>query len=85
MELAHIVMFFLALSIVLIVFGSIVLNASNEIQDSTKKTNTKNSGIGVLVIGLIFFIGSAVFLADHFKLIKLGLTVPTPAATYYYF
>lgn len=49
--------FFFALSIVLIVLGSVV-SAQAKKTDSTAQSNVKNSGMGVLVIGLIFFVGS---------------------------
>lgn len=51
--------FFAALAIVLIILGSIVIGSSDKITDSTAKKNSKSSGTGVLVIGLIFAAGSA--------------------------
>jgi len=54
--------FCLALSIVLIILGSIIVGSVNKSNPSTKDTNIKNSGMGVLVIGLIFFLYGAYYI-----------------------
>ncbi len=64
--------FFLALAIVLVILGSISLSAAGK-SDSTNKTNAKNSSTGVLVIGLIFLLGSVYMLYDNYKDGKLTL------------
>ena len=50
--------FFLLLSIVLIILGGIV-SASADKTDPSSRDNVKKSGTGVWVIGLIFFVFSA--------------------------
>lgn len=52
--------FFLALSIVLIVLGAISASGANKITDESTKTNAKRSAVGVIIIGVLFFIGSIV-------------------------
>lgn len=52
--------FFLALSIVLIILGSISVNGANKISDETTKRNVKNSSVGVIIIGVLFFLGSVI-------------------------
>jgi hypothetical protein len=50
--------FFLALSVVLIILGGIVSGSAKK-SDNTSQTNVKNSGTGVLVIGILFLCASA--------------------------
>jgi len=54
--------FFLALSIVLIVLGSISNNGSKSIDDSTKRKNTCKATKGIIVIGVLFLLGSVYYL-----------------------
>lgn len=51
--------FFLLLSIVLIILGAIIQGSINKLAGAnTDKSNAKNSSTGIIVIGLIFFVGS---------------------------
>jgi hypothetical protein len=60
-------LFFLALSIVLIILGSITANGGNKIPDNTSKNNVKRASAGIIVIGVLFFILSALSLFYLFK------------------
>jgi hypothetical protein len=51
------------LAIVLIILGSIV-SASSSKTDPTSQKNVKNSGVGVLVIGVLFLIVTAMPMYD---------------------
>jgi hypothetical protein len=44
-------------AIVLIILGSIVASSANK-TDQTSRTNVKNSGVGVLVIGVLFLLAT---------------------------
>ena len=50
--------FFLALSIVLIILGSISNNGAKSISDSTKRKNSCKATKGIIIIGVFFLLGS---------------------------
>jgi len=59
--------FFLALALVLVILGGIVTGSASKVSDDTAHKNIKNSGTGVLVIGLIFLVGSAYSLYSEYS------------------
>ena len=73
-ETAIAVLLFL-LALVLIILGSII-TASAKKTDQQSMNNVKNSGVGVLIIGVIFFIATIIPIYDLVKTVKFG---------YYYF
>jgi choline-glycine betaine transporter len=58
--------FFFLLAIVLVVLGSIITSGANKISDADTKSATKNSGVGVLVMGLLFLLGSGAMLYSKY-------------------
>ena len=54
------------LSLVLIILGSIVSASANK-TDQQSRNNVKNSGTGVLIIGVIFFIATVIPIYDLVK------------------
>jgi uncharacterized membrane protein len=64
-ETAIAVLLFL-LSLVLIILGSIVSASANK-TDQQSRNNVKNSGTGVLIIGVIFFIATIIPIYDLVK------------------
>lgn len=66
------------LSVVLIVLGGVVTGSSDK-GDETSKQNVKRSGMGVLVIGLIFLLGTAIPIYH----ISKGISY-TSGATFYF-
>lgn len=54
--------FFLALSIVLLVLGSIITAGAKKINDQKTKDDVSRSGVGIIIISIIFLIGSGVSL-----------------------
>jgi len=79
--------FCLALSIVLIVLGGIIVGSVNKTSPSTNDKNIKNSGMGVLVIGLIFFAyGGYHVYEEHGSKIAAALgSSSKPSSGMYYF
>lgn len=66
------------LSIVLVILGSITMSFSNQ-TDETAKNNVKRSGVGVLIIGIIFGLATIIPIFHLFK----GLSY-TPSGTFYF-
>lgn len=74
-ETAIAVLLFL-LALVLIILGSIISASANK-TDQSSKNNVKNSGVGVLIIGVIFFIATIIPIYDLLKGVSFK-------STYYY-
>lgn len=64
-ETAIAILLFL-LSLVLIILGSIVSASANK-TDQQSQNNVKNSGVGILIIGIVFFIATIIPVYDLFK------------------
>ena len=64
-ETAIAILLFL-LALVLIILGSIVASSANK-TDQQSKNNVKNSGTGILIIGVIFFVATIIPIYDLAK------------------
>jgi hypothetical protein len=60
----------------LIILGGIVMGSAEK-TDEMSKTNTKRSGTGVLIIGIIFLLATIIPIFHLFK--GISYTMPTPA------
>lgn len=74
---AIVILLFL-LSLVLLILGAIIVGSVDK-TDETSKNNVKRSGVGIIVIGVIFGLATIIPL---FNLAK-GLSY-TPGAVFYY-
>jgi succinate dehydrogenase/fumarate reductase cytochrome b subunit len=67
------------LAITLIILGSIVMGSADK-TDETSKNNTKRSGTGVLIIGIIFLLATIIPIFHLFKGISYS-----PSGAFFYF
>lgn len=59
--------FFWLLSIVLIILGAVIHGSITKLSGAdTDKTNAKNSATGIIVLGLLFFVGSSFTLYNEY-------------------